>query len=591
MSWKRWTLIGVWVICALLIGTAPGAWGAPSSWALDYSFSLDRNISHVIINGDGSIDVEYWLTYTCDPGAHPIDIVDVGMPKRGYDLSGAQAWFSPGAGDGPETPLTDIRTSEFVDIGVEVHLGEHTIQPGQQGTLHLRVNVPQMVYPDTEDETYASVEFVPHYYDPQYVHGTMYLEVHFYFPPGVTSEETRYHGREYDEVDRVDDRIVFIYADPNASGSQAYRYGVSFPRSYVDLVAKAPIVIGGSGDTGGSGGGGSSVSRLISSIPNCGCPGAFFALVIGLMAFSVVQSRKRKLKYLPPALSVEGVGIKRGLTAVESAILLELPLNRVLTMILFGLLKKRAVTVLEEDPLRLEKVTPVPDKLRDYESGFLESIQDDGKLDEAKLRTAIIELIKSVNAKMKGFSRKETVAYYRSIVDRAWEQISAASSPEVKSRYLDQNLEWMMMDKEFEERTTRTVGTGPIFMPPWWAYYRPWVPVVHTSRVPGTQSAGSQATSSRPSGGRSSSGGGREITLPTLPGAAFASSIVGGMERTSSNIVGRLEQFTGGVTQRTNPVPVSKSSGSSSSFRSGGCACACACACAGCACACAGGGR
>ena len=95
MIWKRWALAGVLVMCVVLVGTTPRA------LAQDYSFSLDRNISHVIVNRDGSIDVEYWLTFTCDPGAHPIDIVDVGLPKRGYDLSSAQAWFSPGAGDGP----------------------------------------------------------------------------------------------------------------------------------------------------------------------------------------------------------------------------------------------------------------------------------------------------------------------------------------------------------------------------------------------------------------------------------------------------------------------------------------------------------
>ena len=93
MSWKRWALIGVLAVCAMLVTALPGA------WAQDYRFSLDRNISHVIVNRDGSADIEYWLTYTCDSGAHPIDIIDVGLPKRGYNLSSAQAWFSPGAGD------------------------------------------------------------------------------------------------------------------------------------------------------------------------------------------------------------------------------------------------------------------------------------------------------------------------------------------------------------------------------------------------------------------------------------------------------------------------------------------------------------
>jgi len=46
------------------------------------------------------------------------------------------------------------------------------------------------------------------------------------------------------------------------------------------------------------------------------------------------------MQYLPPKISIEGKGIKRGLTAVEAGILLEEPLDKILTMILFGLIKK-----------------------------------------------------------------------------------------------------------------------------------------------------------------------------------------------------------------------------------------------------------
>ena len=107
-------------------------------------------------------------------GAHPIDIVDVGLPNRTYDLNSAQAWFSAGTGGGQEDPLPDVRKSEFVSVGIEVHLGPHTIQPGSQGTLHVRVNVREMVYPDSQDENYASVEFAPTFYDSKYVQGENY---------------------------------------------------------------------------------------------------------------------------------------------------------------------------------------------------------------------------------------------------------------------------------------------------------------------------------------------------------------------------------------------------------------------------------
>ena len=200
------------------------------------------------------------------------------------------------------------------------------------------------------------------------------------------------------------------------------------------------------------------------------------------------------------------------------------------------------------------------------------------------LQQAVVDLIKSVNKKPKGFSRKESVAYYKSITERAWQQVSDADTPEIKSKYFDQGLEWMMMDEKFGERTTDTFRSGPVFMPPWWAYYRPWVPRVRT--------AGGSRTSTSSSGRTSGGGGGRQVSLPTLPGAAFAGTLVSGVERTAGGLVSKLESFTSGITNKTNPVPKTSSSGSrSSSFKSGGCACACACACAGCACACAGGGR
>jgi hypothetical protein len=75
-----------------------------------------------------------------------------------------------------------------------------------------------------------------------------------------------------------------------------------------------------------------------------------------------------------------------------------------------------------------------------------------------------------------------------------------------------------------------------------------------------------------------------------LPGAAFASTIVTGMQNTADKVVSSVERFTGGVTQVTNPPPV-RASSSGRSGGGGGYSCACACACAGCACACAGGGR
>jgi hypothetical protein len=178
---------------------------------------------------------------------------------------------------------------------------------------------------------------------------------------------------------------------------------------------------------------------------------------------------------------------------------------------------------------------------------------------------------------MKGFSRRETVAYYRDIIKRAWGQVEAAQTPEVKSEKFDEVMEWTMLDKDYEDRTRRVFTGGPVFVPIWWPRYDPGYGRTISS------SAGRPASLPTPSGGK---GG---ISLPTLPGATFAAGMVKGVQSFSSSVIGNVTDFTSAVTNKTNPVPVSKSSGG---FRGGGGGgCACACACAGCACACAGGGR
>jgi hypothetical protein len=121
---------------------------------------------------------------------------------------------------------------------------------------------------------------------------------------------------------------------------------------------------------------------------------------------------RRKLAYLPPKISIEGHGIKRGLTAVEAAVLLETPLDRVLTMILFGLIKKNAARVVSEQPLRVEAISPAPDGLHDYELAYLPVIvKAESRERQGEMQKVTIGLVKAAQEKMKGFSLRETRDY------------------------------------------------------------------------------------------------------------------------------------------------------------------------------------
>jgi hypothetical protein len=295
--------------------------------------------------------------------------------------------------------------------------------------------------------------------------------------------------------------------------------------------------------------------------------------ILGFSALGIYSSRRRKLDYLPPKISIEGHGIKRGLTAVEAAVLLETPLDRVLTMILFAVIKKGAAKVVQEEPLKLERLDAEV-KLREYETQFLETLIDDPERKrQAGLQKLMVGLVKAVQKKMKGFSLKESRDYYKAIMRKAWEQVEAAETPEIRSERYAEGLEWTMLDDDFDNRTKQVFRTGPVHLPPWWWYYRPSTSAPRPASIP-----------------VSTARGGRSVSLPTLPGSDFAASVVTGVQNTASNLVSNLVGFTSGVTKTTNPPPPPSSSGRSFSS-GGGCACACACACAGCACACAGGGR
>ncbi|RPI99257.1 MAG: hypothetical protein EHM39_06845, partial [Chloroflexi bacterium] len=176
----------------------------------------------------------------------------------------------------------------------------------------------------------------------------------------------------------------------------------------------------------------------------------------------------------------------------------------------------------------------------------------------------------------------ETLAYYEDIMRKAWQQVEQAQTPEMKMQSFDESMDWTMLDRRFDDRTRETFGPQPVILPIWWWRYDP------TVAGRGTPGASLPSPSIPSAGNRPPQG----VSLPNLPGGDFAASMVGGMQAFASNVVGDLTSFTGGVTEKTNPVPKpSPTTTRGGGGGGGGRSCACACACAGCACACAGGGR
>jgi hypothetical protein len=528
-----------------------------------YSFRVPREVVDVYWNSNGGESVEYTFNFTNQPGAHPIDYVDVGMPNSNFDMNTVSADVSG--------HKVDVSQSDYQGngSGFSVVMGSQTIQPGASGSVHVFVgSITGVLYPDSNDNTYASGDFAPTYFGSQYVVGNTDLSVTFHLPPGVKPNEPRWHsapdGFPSQPQTGIDSqsRVTYTWEAISANAYTQYTFGASFPKSYVpdSAIVQTSIFDVFAGLISGL------FSLSAGALPIC----CFLLFFVGMPILGVIQGQRRKLQYIPPRIGIEGHGIKRGLTAVEAAILLEEPLDKVMTMILFGVIKKGAAEVTTRDPLELSVAQTQPANLNQYEIDFLKAFgQKDLSLRRRALQDMTVALVKSVGEKMKGFSRRETQDYYKSIMEQAWGQVEAAQTPEVKAQAIDQNLEWTMLDRNYDERSRR-VFTGPIFVPIWWGGYDP----LYRSAPTMTGAA----PTSLPTGGRSTS----------LPGATFAASVVGGVQTFSSKVIGNLNSFTNGVTNVTNPPPPPPSSGGG--YHGGG-GCACACACAGCACACAGGGR
>lgn len=551
-------------------------------FAQDYLFEVPEQAVVVKINKDGSIDIEYTMKMVNAQGAHDIDIVDIGSPNYNYDLKSITAEL-----DGK--PLKKFTDSDYVQPGISVYLQNETIPPGGSGTLHVYISgVDDVLYPvsQQESEEYASLVFWPSWFGSQYINGSTNYQMTILLPPGVQQNEGRYYAPEYwpgasepESMIMEDGRIFYTWVSDQANVYTQYSFGASFPSRYLDpgVIVTEPYVPPSEQTPPASG--------FTINIDNI-CPIIFclgFILFFALMIYSAtVGAKKRKLKYLPPKIMIEGNGVKRGLTAVEAAVLMEQPMDKVFTMILFSVLKKNAAEVISKDPLDIKPADPLPSDLYPYEEEFVKSFNLKGNDRKKALQITMVNLIKSVTEKMKGFSRKETIAYYEEIMKRAWSQVEEAATPEVKAQVYEEVMDWTMLDKKYEDRT-QEVFSGPVLIPTptWWWRYDPSVPRPVTSTVQPVSTATPTAKPSIPS----------TISLPKMPGSAFAASVVNSVSSFSSNVLGNLPGFSGAVTNVTNPPPPPSTYHSGSSGGGGGHSCACACACAGCACACAGGGR
>ena len=525
-------------------------------------YHVEKEWVKVWINQDGTIDLQYNLRLVCDQGSFSYIFFDqpVGDFKIGeaVDTAGHALKFEDASQDS--------------DYKVRVYLNQ-PIGAGQAAEFFATTNVGHMIWEDQTNPGNVGLQFIPSTW-PSASRQIGNLRILIILPNGVTKDQVK-----------VTPNWDNAYNDPNENGkltiywerqslnpNTKFQVGISFPKNFVQHYEPLQPTQPTQGFT----------------LP---IPLLTVSLAIVAVAGVVVLRNLRPRNYLSPKIQMETLGIRRGLTAVEAAYLLGTTPVKDIVMILYGLLLKRAVWVKSTKPsltlqvmdntwTELAKGTPSSqgaaspqDGLRYYEYDFVRAIKRDGTLDEKSLADAFMRVRSTVESKMKGYCRADTISFYKKTIQEAWDAVQKAGTPELASKLFDQNLLWLMTDPEFKAQTENTFQTTTIIpQPAWWWYWY------------GDSSYHPNPTYDPVSG--------RGQPPPTIPGAEFANSIATSIEKSTNNIVVSLEKFTNSIlpapppSENTSKTPVHHEANCACACVS----CACVCACVSCACACASGG-
>ena len=533
------------LVLLVLLTVALAVSAASSVNAQNIVYSINHEWAQIFINADGTIDLTYNITLTVTSGT--IHGFYVGQPKSDY---------TPGqAVDQYGNPLQVARADSGSDYKIDVTLNQ-PLTAGQSVWFIATTNVAGMISNDTDNPGNFGMQFIPQWIDIPIND----VRVQIVLPPDVTVNDVKTTQNYYNGTSNVEGRLAVYWEKPSIAANEQFLVGISFPAKFMPNY-----------NPGSSG-------------INLGSFGVILVIVGSLFAvfvIGIIIVKLRKNNYTSPKLSMESLGIRRGLTAVEASYLLDLKPMQIITEILYSLLQKRAVWAEATKPsLTLRVLAPYENKtgtaenpLRYYEIDFLAALKTDGTLDEEKLAHTIAFLRDTIEQKLRGYSRKDTVDYYRKIVSQAWTQVEQAGTVELASNAYDEQLLWLMLDPN-QRTKTETVFKDRLFQPNplwfwWWYGYTTYHP--HPTYTPNVNVP---AQSGKP---------------PAIPGAEFANNIATAVENTASSIVTNLEKFANSIVPpppKTSHQPARQGSDCVCACH----ACACACACVSCACACAGGG-
>jgi hypothetical protein len=515
--------------------------------AQDRVYSFDHEWVQIFINQDGTMDLTYNVTLTLGSG-DDINFVRLGQPKGDFEVGLAVDQY------GHRLEATEDNDGSNYRVRVNLY---QPLTAGNTIWFTVTTNVAGMIYNDTQNPGNYGMQFAPQWM-PVPIND---VRVQIVLPPNVAINEIKtLPDKFWNSTSTVEGRTAVFWQIPVIQPNEQYLLGVSFPASSLPNYKPTPS----------SGGFGLETAALI-VLP-----------IIAIIVVIVVVQVARKSAYSSPKVSMETLGIRRGLTAVEASYLLDIKPTQIVTEILYSLLHKRAIWVESTNPAIKLRIMPAyknktgtdENPLRYYEIDFLQAVKKNGTLDEEKLAHTVMFLRDTVEQKVRGYSRRESVDYYRKIVAKAWSQVEQAGTANLASKAYDEQLLWILLDPNTRSRTETVFHDHPFQPSPLWFWY--WYGYRHYNPHPTYKpNIDVPAQAAKP---------------PQIPGAQFANNIATAVEKTSSNIVTDIEKFANAILpmqpQKASHTPASRDAECVCACA----ACACACACVSCACACAGGG-
>lgn len=513
----------------------------------DIEYHLEHQWIKIWVLPDGTIDLLYDIEITCDQGE--IKRIDVLQPTEDFTISQVK-----------DDRSRILQTESLVEeewYAVRIWLSE-TLHTGSTVRLTVLSNVGKMIWEDETNEGNVGMQFTPATWG-----GTTEktsLKVSIVLPEGVAENNVKTTERLWDNAYYDDDegrKLVLYWEEENWDPRERFECGVSFPKEYVERYEKKEAA------------GFAGITTVFLTL-------GFAALILLVLIAGIIAVVARsKRSYVQPVLAIESLGIRRGLTAIEAAQLLETPPSRIVVMMLYSLLKKHVVWVSNVKPtLKLRVMETLPETLYYYEYDFLKAVRKDGALNEELLANAIMTLRSGVRARMRGYCRKDTIDYYKNILNKAWEEVRRAQTSELMSNLYDERLLWLLLDPDYQERT-KEVFEETVFYPNpgwWWYQYND-----------GYYSPSPRERIENPR---------ESIDLREIPGVRFAGTVASAMEQTANRFVSDIEKFTDSIipeplpSEKTSHEPVHEGSSCVCACAN----CACVCACVSCACACASGG-